>query len=137
MNKEHRPVLKEEVLSALSLQPEQVYVDATFGRGGHALGILERLGAKGRLLCFDQDPDAILQAYSIMGQDPRVQIFRQNFSNLKHTLETLDLLGKVSGILLDLGVSSPQLDEANRGFSFMRAGPLDMRMDKERTPDAK
>src|SRR3990170_4510596 len=115
MNKEHRPVLKEEVLSALSLQPEQVYVDATFGRGGHALGILEQLGAKGRLLCFDQDPDAILQAYSMMGQDPRVQIFRQNFSTLKHTLEPLGLLGKVSGILLDLGVSSPQLDDANRG----------------------
>jgi 16S rRNA (cytosine1402-N4)-methyltransferase len=122
----HVPVLLDEVLSALAIKSDGVYVDATFGRGGHARAILERLGPDGRLLMMDRDPAAIEHAHREFGADPRVAIRHANFSELGEwdaTREGLD------GVLLDLGVSSPQLDDAARGFSFQSDAPLDMRMD--------
>jgi 16S rRNA (cytosine1402-N4)-methyltransferase len=129
---EHRPVLRDEVLSALNLRPEGIYVDATFGRGGHAAAILQRLGADGRLLAMDRDPQAVEVARKKFADDVRFTIVRGPFSMLAQTIDDRGLSGKVAGILLDLGVSSPQLDDAARGFSFRLDGPLDMRMD----PDA-
>ena len=125
MNK-HEPVLLREVLDNLDITPNGVYVDATFGRGGHSMGILERLGKQGRLIAFDQDPEAIAAAEKLFGDDQRFSITQLPFSQLDKALS--DVVG-VDGVLLDLGVSSPQLDNPNRGFSFVRAGPLDMRMD--------
>ena len=129
---EHRPVLRDEVLSALNLRPEGIYVDATFGRGGHAAAILQRLGADGRLLAMDRDPQAVEVARKKFADDVRFTIVRGPFSMLAQTIDDRGLSGKVAGILLDLGVSSTQLDDAARGFSFRLDGPLDMRMD----PDA-
>jgi 16S rRNA (cytosine1402-N4)-methyltransferase len=128
---EHRPVLRDEVLSALNLRPEGIYVDATFGRGGHAAAILQRLGAGGRLLAMDRDPQAVEVARKKFADDVRFTIVRGPFSMLAQTIDDRGLSGKVAGILLDLGVSSPQLDEAARGFSFRLDGPLDMRMDPD------
>lgn len=128
----HRPVLLEEALEALKLKPEGVYVDATFGRGGHAQAILQRLGAGGRLLGLDKDPQAIAAARERFGDDARFSIHHASFAELGRVVSEAGLMGKVDGILMDLGVSSPQLDEAGRGFSFMREGPLDMRMDNGR-----
>ncbi len=128
----HRPVLLDECLEALRIKPEGVYVDATFGRGGHAAAILERLGPDGRLLGLDKDPQAIAEAQQKFGAEPRFSIHHGSFAELKQVLVEEGLLGKVDGVLMDLGVSSPQLDDAGRGFSFMRDGPLDMRMDNSR-----
>ena len=128
----HRPVLLDECIDALRLKPEGVYVDATFGRGGHAAAILERLGPQGRLLGLDKDPQAIAEAQQIFGAEPRFSIHHGSFAEMKQVLAEQGLLGKVDGVLMDLGVSSPQLDDAGRGFSFMRDGPLDMRMDNSR-----
>ncbi len=128
---EHRPVLRDEVLSALNLRPEGIYVDATFGRGGHAAAILQRLGADGRLLAMDRDPQAVEVARKKFADDARFTIVRGPFSMLAQTIDDRGLSGKVAGILLDLGVSSPQLDDAQRGFSFRLDGPLDMRMDPD------
>ncbi len=125
----HLPVMLDEVLAALDIQPAGIYVDATFGRGGHSGAILERLGAQGRLIALDRDPAAVAEARSRFAADERFTIVHSVFSGLRAALEPLGVWGRVNGLLLDLGVSSPQLDEAERGFSFMRDGPLDMRMD--------
>lgn len=123
----HVTVLLHEAVDGLAIKPNGIYVDATFGRGGHSREILSRLGPEGRLLAIDRDPQAIATAEQI--QDPRFEIQHGPFSLVQSYLEARDLVGKVDGILFDLGVSSPQLDDADRGFSFMRDGPLDMRMD--------
>lgn len=128
-NKRHVPVLLDEVLEGLNIQPDGVYVDATFGRGGHSSAILQRLDSDGRLLAFDRDPEAIEQLDESLGEDPRFELVNGEFAELKPYAIERQLLGKVAGLLLDLGVSSPQLDAAERGFSFQTEGPLDMRMD--------
>lgn len=124
----HLPVLYTQVLDGLKVIENGTYLDGTFGRGGHARGVLEQLGPGGRLLVMDKDPEAIAVAERDFAPDPRVAIFRGSFADLLHwdaTAEGLD------GVLFDLGVSSPQLDVAERGFSFGKDGPLDMRMDPD------
>ncbi|MGL5948971.1 MAG: 16S rRNA (cytosine(1402)-N(4))-methyltransferase RsmH [Aeromonas sp.] len=123
----HITVLLHEAVAGLGIKPDGVYVDGTFGRGGHSRLILEQLGPTGRLIAIDRDPQAIAEAAKIT--DPRFEIVHGPFSGIRDYLNARGLLGKVDGFLLDLGVSSPQLDEAERGFSFMKDGPLDMRMD--------
>lgn len=125
----HVPVLLEEALQALQVKDDGVYVDATYGRGGHAREILKRLGARGRLLVFDRDPHACEDARRKLGADARVQVTQGPFSMLARTIDGLGLAERINGILFDLGVSSPQLDDPHRGFSFRTEGPLDMRMD--------
>lgn len=127
----HVPVLMGPVLDGLRILQDGVYVDATFGRGGHSTAILEQLGDNGRLLAVDRDPEAISNAPASLVDDPRFELIRGEFAELEAIMEERELIGRVDGLLLDLGVSSPQLDEAGRGFSFMRDGPLDMRMDPE------
>lgn len=126
----HRPVLLEEALEGLAPRPDGLFVDCTFGRGGHAQALLDRLGNGGRLFALDRDPDAIAsaEAEQLRG-DPRFTLEYGRFSKLKEFAVRLNWAGRVSGVLMDLGVSSPQLDVAERGFSFQRSGPLDMRMD--------
>ncbi|MFM4702807.1 16S rRNA (cytosine(1402)-N(4))-methyltransferase RsmH [Aeromonas bivalvium] len=124
---EHITVLLHEAVEGLAIQPDGIYVDGTFGRGGHSRLILQKLGPNGRLIAIDRDPQAIAEAAKI--QDPRFEIVHGPFSGITGYLADRGLLGKVNGFLLDLGVSSPQLDDAERGFSFMKDGPLDMRMD--------
>ncbi len=128
---EHVPVLKGPVLEGLSIRPDGCYVDGTFGRGGHSKAITELLGPVGRLIAIDRDPQAIAAAPKTLTDDPRFEIVRGEIAELEKIALEKDLLGKVDGLLLDLGVSSPQLDQAERGFSFMRGGPLDMRMDRQ------
>ncbi|MBB1310084.1 MAG: 16S rRNA (cytosine1402-N4)-methyltransferase [Pseudoalteromonas rhizosphaerae] len=125
---EHISVLMDETIEGLAIKPDGIYMDGTFGRGGHSGQILARLGEHGRLQAIDQDPQAIKSAEKF-ADDSRFAIAHTRFSNLYEVAEQNDLLGKVDGILLDIGVSSPQLDDAERGFSFMKDGPLDMRMD--------
>jgi 16S rRNA (cytosine1402-N4)-methyltransferase len=125
----HRPVLLEEVLEGLRIHADGVYVDGTFGRGGHAGAILQKLGPQGRLLAMDRDPDAVESAERQYGSDPRFAIEHGTFAMLGRAIAERQLTGRVDGLLLDLGVSSPQLDDAGRGFSFLDDGPLDMRMD--------
>jgi 16S rRNA (cytosine1402-N4)-methyltransferase len=125
----HQPVLLEEILEGLDIRPDGVYVDGTFGRGGHAGGILGRLGSEGRLLAMDKDPEAVQSAEAQFGRDPRFEIEQGTFTMLSHLVAQRQLQGKINGLLLDLGVSSPQLDDPSRGFSFSDDGPLDMRMD--------
>jgi 16S rRNA (cytosine1402-N4)-methyltransferase len=124
---QHTTVLLHEAVDALNIKPEGIYIDATFGRGGHSRLILSKLGQKGRLIAIDRDPMAIAEATKIT--DSRFMLVHGAFSQMAHYVEKLALTGKIDGILMDLGVSSPQLDDAERGFSFMRDGPLDMRMD--------
>tara|TARA_R110002167_G_scaffold27444_8_gene93314 strand:- start:2346 stop:3281 length:936 start_codon:yes stop_codon:yes gene_type:complete len=124
----HNAVLLQESIDALAINPDGIYLDGTFGRGGHSQQILNALSAKGRLIALDRDPQAIAAAERF-ADDPRFSIHHVTFSQLTEVAEQLQLVGKIDGILLDLGVSSPQLDDAERGFSFMRTGPLDMRMD--------
>ncbi len=128
---EHVPVLKGPVLEGLSIRPDGCYVDATFGRGGHSKAITELLGPVARLIAIDRDPHALAAAPKSLTEDPRFEIVRGEIAELEKITLEKDLLGRVDGLLLDLGVSSPQLDQAERGFSFMRSGPLDMRMDPE------
>lgn len=128
----HTSVLLKEAVEALNIKPDGIYIDGTFGRGGHSAAILAKLSSCGRLIVIDKDPEAITVAETKYGNDSRVSILHQGFGTIKAIAEELGMLGKVDGILLDLGVSSPQLDEAERGFSFMRDGPLDMRMDTTR-----
>ena len=126
----HLPVMLEEVLQALAIQSDGIYLDGTFGRGGHSREILRRLGSDGRLLAIDRDADALASENAReMLDDPRFQLQQGCFSGMQQIVEAQGLLGRFHGILLDLGVSSPQLDDAQRGFSFLREGPLDMRMD--------
>ena len=122
---QHTTVLLHEAVEALDIQPDGTYVDATFGRGGHSRLILSKLSPQGRLIAFDKDPDAIAAAAQI--QDPRFSIRHQGFTDLGELPA-----GSVDGILMDLGVSSPQIDNPARGFSFRFEGPLDMRMDTTR-----
>jgi 16S rRNA (cytosine1402-N4)-methyltransferase len=125
----HATVLLNEAVDALQVQPEGIYVDGTFGRGGHSRLILSKLGASGRLIAFDKDPMAIASGQEI--QDARFHMVHSGFEHLSEKLRELGV-GKVDGVLLDLGVSSPQLDDAQRGFSFRFDAPLDMRMDTSR-----
>lgn len=127
----HQPVLLTEALTALNIKPDGCYVDGTFGRGGHSQEIIKQLGESGKLLAFDKDPQAIAQAESIAANDDRIHVKQGSFTQLKQTVEDLGWTGKVDGVFLDLGVSSPQLDDAERGFSFRFDGPLDMRMDPD------
>jgi 16S rRNA (cytosine1402-N4)-methyltransferase len=129
----HTTVLLDEAVQALVQQPEGRYVDGTFGRGGHSRAILQRLGPGGRLLAFDQDPEALAAAAAI--DDPRFAIVHANFAAMAAELARLGW-GPVDGVLLDLGISSPQIDNPLRGFSFRFDAPLDMRMDTSRGPTA-
>jgi 16S rRNA (cytosine1402-N4)-methyltransferase len=132
----HTPVLLPQVLAALNIRASGVYLDATFGRGGHAGAILEKLTLNGRLLCLDRDSVAIAEARARFAADPRVALFLAPFSALAACADQVRSGLKFDGILFDLGVSSPQLDDAERGFSFMQDGPLDMRMSKGEGPSA-
>ena len=127
--RQHIPVLLGESMQALGVISGGCYVDGTFGRGGHSRAILERLGPLGRLLATDRDPDAVAAGVELARADDRFHIYRGRFAELPRIVAEQGLLGHVSGLLLDLGVSSPQLDRAERGFSFTVDGPLDMRMD--------
>lgn len=124
---EHTTVLLHEAVQGLALKDQGIYIDATFGRGGHSRLILSKLSPNGHLIGVDRDPRAVAEAKKI--QDSRFQIEHNSFSAIPEICEKYGLTGKIDGILLDLGVSSPQLDDAERGFSFMKDGPLDMRMD--------
>ncbi|MFO0449574.1 MAG: 16S rRNA (cytosine(1402)-N(4))-methyltransferase RsmH [Pseudomonadota bacterium] len=121
----HAPVLLAETLAGLAVKPAGRYVDATYGRGGHAREVLARLDAGGSLVVLDRDPEAVVDAERALGSDPRVRVVRATFDRLGEFVEA----GSADGVLFDLGVSSPQLDDPARGFSFLRDGPLDMRMD--------
>lgn len=127
---QHVSVLLEESIAALATDPQGTYIDATFGRGGHTRALLNRLGDKAQVIALDQDPDAIAAAKSF-DDDPRFRIIHTPFSRLQQVIDELQLTHQITGILFDLGVSSPQLDDAERGFSFMRDGPLDMRMNTQ------
>ncbi len=127
-DKAHITVLLQEAVEGLNIKPEGLYIDGTFGRGGHSRLILEKLGENGRLIGIDRDPQAAATAEKLK-DDKRFEFYHQNFASILPLLEQKNLVGKIDGILLDLGVSSPQLDQADRGFSFMKDGPLDMRMD--------
>ena len=127
----HVPVLLGPVLEGLKIKPDGCYVDGTFGRGGHSREILKQLGSEGRLIAIDRDPQAIASAPSFLVDDPRFELVKGCCAQLETIIGERGLVGKVDGLLFDLGVSSPQLDEADRGFSFMRDGPLDMRMDPD------
>ena len=125
---EHLSVLLTETVAGLNIREDGIYIDGTFGRGGHSRKVLEQLGPNGRLIAIDRDPQAILAAEQFK-DDSRFQIVHGGFGQLAQYVEELGLKGKIDGVLLDFGVSSPQLDDAERGFSFLRDGPLDMRMD--------
>ena len=127
----HVPVLLGPVLEGLKIKPDGCYVDGTFGRGGHSGKILEQLSADGRLIGIDRDPQAIASAPRTLTDDPRFELIRGESAKLEAFMAARGLLGAVDGLLFDLGVSSPQLDEADRGFSFLRDGPLDMRRDPQ------
>lgn len=131
LDKTHISVLLAEAIDGLDINPDGCYIDCTFGRGGHSSLILSKLSAQGQLIAIDRDPTAIAAAEKFK-DDKRFLIEHQGFANLADIAQQHSLVGKVNGILLDLGVSSPQLDEAERGFSFMKDGPLDMRMDTSR-----
>ncbi len=127
---EHLPVLLEESIQALAIKPEEIYIDCTFGRGGHSRLILQYLGKAGKLLAFDRDDQAIHSGAALdLGQDPRFELEKEALMALESRVSARNWLAKVAGIIMDLGVSSPQLDDASRGFSFVNDGPLDMRMD--------
>ncbi len=124
----HLPVLAEEAINALNIKANGVYIDATFGRGGHSRAILKNLGNDGRLMALDQDPEAIAFGRRIFSMERRIEIIHCNFRQVARVVAERGLNKKIHGVLMDLGVSSPQLDDAARGFSFSRSGPLDMRM---------
>ncbi len=128
MTEAHVSVLLNESIDALAIKPDGIYIDCTFGRGGHSGEILKQLGPEGRLYAIDRDPTAIAEAKKF-ADNPCFNIDHSPFSEIAAIAESHGITGKVDGILMDLGVSSPQLDEADRGFSFMKSGPLDMRMD--------
>lgn len=128
---QHITVLLNEAVDALAVKPDGVYVDATFGRGGHSRLILSKLAENGRLVVFDKDPQAIVVAQALANQDKRVHVVHDGFATFAAALTALDV-DKIDGALFDLGISSPQIDEAARGFSFRFDAPLDMRMDTTR-----
>jgi len=125
----HVSVLLNETVAGLGLKPDGIYIDGTFGRGGHSRFILSQLGENGRLIAIDRDPEAIAVGEALKLQDPRFDIVHGPFSGIADYMAEKNLTEQIDGVLLDLGVSSPQLDDASRGFSFLRDGPLDMRMD--------
>jgi len=125
----HRPVMLEASVAALAVKPAGVYLDGTFGRGGHSRLILQRLGPEGRLIAIDKDPQAVAFAKEHFAGDGRFMIVKGSFAKMAEITAAAQVSGRVDGVLLDLGVSSPQLDQADRGFSFLQDGPLDMRMD--------
>lgn len=127
----HTAVLVDEVVAALAPRAGGIYVDCTFGRGGHTKALLEHVGEQGRVLALDRDPQAVSDGYTLAMTDGRLRMERMNFSALGRIAEAEGIYGKVNGILFDLGVSSPQLQDPMRGFSFQFNGPLDMRMDPE------
>ncbi len=127
----HRTVLLDEAVRALNIKPDGCYVDATYGRGGHSEKILQQLGSAGRLVVIDKDPEAIAHAKERQRQDARISVWQGAFSDFPDALQAAGINEKIDGLLLDLGVSSPQLDDASRGFSFMRDGALDMRMNPQ------
>jgi len=127
----HIPVLVKEVLHGLDIRPDGIYIDCTYGRGGHSRQILEQLGGGGKLYVFDKDPDAISHARKLAATDSRLDCFHAGFSTLSASLTQRGDAGAIDGILFDLGVSSPQLDDAARGFSFSMDGDLDMRMNPD------
>jgi 16S rRNA (cytosine1402-N4)-methyltransferase len=131
-NFRHITVLLDEAVDGLAVRADGCYLDGTFGRGGHSRLILERLGPGGQLLGFDKDPLAIATGNELAAEDGRFVVVQRSFAELGEETAVRGLAGKVSGVLLDLGVSSPQLDDAERGFSFLNDGPLDMRMDPAR-----
>lgn len=126
---DHTPVMVDEVLAGLAPRSEGTYVDATFGRGGHCRALLERLGSDARVFALDRDPTAVAEGRRRFGQDPRLRLDQGRFGSLAEHAERWDVSGRVDGVLFDLGVSSPQLDAPERGFSFQQDGALDMRMD--------
>ena len=128
---QHETVFLHEAVDALVTDPDGVYVDGTFGRGGHSRLILRKLGATGRLLVIDKDPEAIAAAEALQAEDGRVAVAHGSFAELARFATALPGVTQVQGILLDLGVSSPQIDDAQRGFSFTHDGPLDMRMNNK------
>jgi 16S rRNA (cytosine1402-N4)-methyltransferase len=133
----HLPVLYNEALQALKVKSNGIYVDCTFGRGGHSSGILQQLGPEGKLLSLDRDREAIESEFAQeILQDSRFELKHCCFSRLQEVVEQRGWLNKVDGVLMDFGVSSPQLDKVERGFSFLRDGPLDMRMDCTRGESA-
>lgn len=134
---QHVPVLQNDSIKPMIHDPHGIYIDATFGRGGHAREILKRLSSDGRLIIIDKDPEAIEHALRLFGQDDRVLIHQGCFSEISNLCRRLGCYGSVDGILFDLGVSSPQLDTPNRGFSFRFDGPLDMRMDTTKGQNAR
>src|SRR5690554_7142642 len=127
----HITVLLDEAVSALAVRSAGRYIDGTFGRGGHSRLILQNLNSEGLLLGFDKDPLAIATGMELQKQDARFSIVQRSFAEMDEELQQRGLFGAVDGVLLDLGVSSPQLDDAERGFSFMHDGQLDMRMNPE------
>jgi len=127
----HTSVLLQECLDGLAIKTDGIYIDATFGRGGHSGEILKQLGSNGRLIAFDRDPQAI-EAADRFADDERFEIVHSAFGDMAEVIEQMGLTQQIDGVLMDLGVSSPQLDDAERGFSFLRDGPLDMRMDTSR-----
>lgn len=133
---EHIPVLLNEAVENLVISPNGIYIDATFGRGSHSQAILNRLNADGRLIAFDKDPEAVAYAKQYFAKDKRFTIFHRSFAQMETSLNEINVFGQIQGILFDLGVSSPQLDNPERGFSFTRGGKLDMRMDTTQGVDA-
>jgi 16S rRNA (cytosine1402-N4)-methyltransferase len=131
MEYEHQSVLLQQAVEALVTDPDGFYIDGTFGRGGHSRAILGRLSNHGRLLVIDKDPEAIHEASRLQAQDERLIVAHRSFADIADLADMHHVSGSVAGVLLDLGVSSPQLDDAERGFSFGKDGPLDMRMDTQ------
>lgn len=126
----HYPVMLDEAIEGLAIKADGIYIDATYGRGGHSRKILSRLGTDGCLLAFDRDTEAVADARQRLADEPRFEVMHCSFGQIHDVVSERGLLGKVDGLLCDLGVSSPQLDNAERGFSFRADGPLDMRMDQ-------
>lgn len=128
----HTPVLLTEVIEGLQVRPDGIYLDCTFGRGGHTRAILDKLAPHARVVAIDRDPEAVAVGRALAAKDPRVSIVHANFDRIGLVAAEHQVTGSVDGVLLDLGVSSPQLDDETRGFSFQDDGPLDMRMDRTR-----
>ena len=125
----HVPVMLDEVVEAVAPRPGGCYVDCTFGRGGHTRAVLDRIGPAGRVLAMDRDPQAVAVALELARSDPRTSVHHARFSEIDEIVTTAGLAGRVDAVLMDLGISSPQIDQPERGFSFLNDGPLDMRMD--------
>jgi 16S rRNA (cytosine1402-N4)-methyltransferase len=131
-NASHESVMLQEAVAGLAVQPNGIYIDATYGRGGHSQAILKLLGDNGQLISIDKDPEAVADANKRFANESRIKVFHRSFAQVAEVAKSAQVAGSVNGVLFDLGVSSPHFDEARRGFSFSREGPLDMRMDTTR-----